>query len=565
MAGALPADSARRPLRVALLVDSLRIPKWAHDVIRDIAEASFLELVLVVRRKQPSTQTARTGPVGRRWDHLLYILYNRLDQRFFAGEPDPFRESDATELLSSVPVIGVTPCMTKHCDYFDDRDIEAIESHDIDVAIRFGFRILKGKALTIARHGVWSYHHGDNRTNRGGPAGFWEVMEGRPVTGSILQVLTEDLDAGTVIYRSYASTDPRSVVRNKRNFYWKSAAFLMRKLRDLHAEGSKALTDPSGMESALAPYSHRLYVTPGNLEMARHLAGLAERFVGDKLRAVLAPEQWALAFRITKELGDGDNVPDVVPHRFKVLRPPKDRFWADPFPVRIKDRYLLFFEEMVYREGKAHIAVAEVDSKGMIGTPRRVLERPYHLSYPFLFEWEGERYMIPESGANRTVELYRALEFPDRWEPAGILLSNVRAVDATLAEMRGRWWMFVNIGVEGASSCDELHLFHSATPLGPWTPHRRNPVKSDVRSARPAGRIFSRNGDYYRPSQDCSISYGHAIVINRITRIDDDSYGEVEVGRLTPDWRPDVVGTHTINAADGLTVIDARLRRSRFS
>ena len=66
--------------------------------------------------------------------------------------------------------------------------------HNLDVAISFGFRILKGRALRIAKHGVWSYHHGDNHINRGGPAGFWEVLEGSPVIGSVLQVLDEDLD-----------------------------------------------------------------------------------------------------------------------------------------------------------------------------------------------------------------------------------------------------------------------------------------------------------------------------------------------------------------------------------
>ena len=93
---------------------------------------------------------------------------------------------------------------TRFCDYLSDEDVSRIRAANVDVLLRFGFRILKGPILRAAKHGVWSYHHGDNQVNRGGPAGFWEVMLNRPTTGSVLQILNEDLDNGRVIYRSYA-------------------------------------------------------------------------------------------------------------------------------------------------------------------------------------------------------------------------------------------------------------------------------------------------------------------------------------------------------------------------
>jgi hypothetical protein len=162
------------------------------------------------------------------------------------------------------------------------------------------------------------------------------------------------------------------------------------------------------------------------------------------------------------------------------------------------------------------------------------------------------------------VELYRAVSFPDKWESAGVLLPDIAVADATLARLGNLWWMFATIGGKSISKNDELHLFFADSPLGPWRPHWRNPVKSDVRSARPAGQVFLWEGAHYRPSQDCSTSYGHAIVLNRIERIDPTHYREIEVARVSPAWRPRLVGTHTINAAAGLTVIDACLRRPRL-
>jgi hypothetical protein len=162
------------------------------------------------------------------------------------------------------------------------------------------------------------------------------------------------------------------------------------------------------------------------------------------------------------------------------------------------------------------------------------------------------------------VELYRAVSFPDKWESAGVLLPDIAAADATLALLGDLWWMFATIGGTSISKNDELHLFFAESPLGPWRPHQRNPVKSDVRSARPAGQVFLHEGHHYRPSQDCSTSYGHAIVLNRIEAIDSTHYREIEVARLSPAWLPRLVGTHTINATAGLTVIDACLRRPRL-
>jgi hypothetical protein len=224
----------------------------------------------------------------------------------------------------------------------------------------------------------------------------------------------------------------------------------------------------------------------------------------------------------------------------------------------------VLFEEYEYAQRRGHISAIEIDSRGHAGTPVRVLERPYHLSYPFVFDWRGERFLIPESAEHGTVDLFRAKRFPDEWEHVATLIDGEQLYDATLAEIDGRWWMFAGSSVAGASSWDELSVYYSDSPLGPWKPHRRNPIVSDVRTARPAGRLFRANGVWYRPSQDCSRSYGYAVQINQITRLDPQGYSEVPVTRLTPNWRPDVSGVHTVNSAPGLTVVDARIRRWRL-
>ena len=197
------------------------------------------------------------------------------------------------------------------------------------------------------------------------------------------------------------------------------------------------------------------------------------------------------------------------------------------------------------------------------GRRRTVLDLPTHLSYPFVFEWSRNWYLLPEQAATGKLELYVAESFPDAWRWHSTAL-DAPAADATIAEIDGRWWMFAAMSVEGAIATDDLHLFHAQTPLGPWTPHRRNPVVSDVRTARPAGRVHQRDGAWYRVAQDGAVAYGHSIAIIRIDRIDLDGYAETVVDVIRPDWAPGLVATHTINSDAGLTAVDALRRKPRI-
>ena len=549
------------PLRIGLLIDSYVQRQWIHQVISQIQSSGFAEITVIIKNEAGQTEQAKQGSgrlknYWRNRKYLLFALYGKIDERRVKVSPDAFEPNDIKPLLADVPVIAVTPEMKRYSDWFPEETVKQIREFDLDVALSFGFRILKGEALKIARHGVWSFHHGDNLVNRGGPAGFWEVMDGVPVTGSVLQILTEDLDNGRVIYRSWSPTSDRfSVKANRNNLYWKSAAFVIRKLKEL-ADGVPVCEPENQL---YRPYSNRLYRMPTNREMLPRLCRLGAKYVASKFEHALHSDQWALAYRFRSGPCDSNN----TLYRFKNLVPPKDRFWADPFAIKAADHYYVFIEELLYNTGKGHISVIELDRKGVVKGPTKVLERDYHLSYPCVFEWNHNYYMVPESAANKTVELYRAKSFPFQWELEKVLMTDVRAKDATLVEIDGTWWMFVSISEH--SIPDEVYLFSAKTPLGPWTPHRRNPVKSDVRGSRPAGALFEWNGDVYRPAQDSSGRYGYAISINRVTQLDHDQFREEQVSNILPNWSNDLLGTHTISIAGDLTVVDCLIKRSRWS
>ena len=250
---------------------------------------------------------------------------------------------------------------------------------------------------------------------------------------------------------------------------------------------------------------------------------------------------------------------------FRPLFPPTGYQWADPFVIQRGGRHFVFLEEIPPGSRRAHISVAPIQAGATHIEASRVLAQDTHLSYPFVFEHRGEIFMVPETKQRQRVELYRARHFPEEWEPVEVLLDKIRAADATLLEYDDCWWMFVAVGGEHTRCDCDLMIFYADRLSGPWKPHPQNPVKSDSRSARPAGRLRFADGKLYRPAQDCSLSYGGALVMNEVLRLTRSEYRERICRCIEPSWFPGISRMHTINSAGGLTLTDGKARITRLA
>ena len=560
----------KNKLKIGLLVDEMALSAWKYRMLEIIQQSDYAEITLIVQNSPPAEQRQQSvaGKVatkfatGQLWNALIRKVLT-IGEKFLVDKPgqlpDASKEIDSRQLLAGIEIIKVHPRRQHFSDYVEGDELAAILAHDIDVFVRLGFRILRGGILRSARYGVWSYHHGDNRVNRGGPPGYWEVMESTPETGSILQIISEDIDNGNVIYRSFSSTNDRSLTDNTSNFYWKTLHFIPRKLKDLHQNGDNQFFAKLKADNVHPQfYDRRLYKLPTNSELIILLWKKLLQKLSRKWYDLFYFNQWMLLYDIREGMS-------TSLWRFKHLTPPKDRFWADPFIIARDHKYYIYIEEFLYATQKGHISLIVMNKDGVIESPVRVLETPYHLSYPFIFEFENDTYMIPESRANRTVELYKCTAFPRKWEFQKNLMTNCDVADCTLLQWQGKWWLFANrVETKGASLWDELFLYHNDSPLSDkWIPHPSNPIVSDVKSARPAGQLFVRDERLYRPSQNCSGHYGYGFNICEITKLTETEYEEKIVSKVEPKWDKHVIATHTINYADGLTVIDGQLRRRR--
>jgi hypothetical protein len=293
------------------------------------------------------------------------------------------------------------------------------------------------------------------------------------------------------------------------------------------------------------------------------LKSLARAAVRGIYRLCYNAPHWRVGWRFV----DGADVIDLRAHPptgWHDLPDDRRRFYADPFPIEHNGRTIVFVEDFAHAPGYGVISAVEFNADGPVGAPRVVLDTGSHLSYPFVFSHQDALWMVPESGAARTIDLYRATNFPDGWAKEATLVSDIVASDATLLERDGVWWMFATVQDDGGAYSDALHLWSAPTLLGPWLPHKRNPVLIDIGSARPAGRIVSRNGRLIRPVQDCRNGYGAALGLAEITRLDDEGYEQridtiLRAGPLWPGRR-----LHTLNRAGRLECIDGSATARRF-
>jgi len=213
-------DDGTCPLRFGVMCTRTRFPAWQARAITTLLalDGVTAELLIVDAEATRASPAATFEQLAHRLRRFaltrgrLWKLYERVVIRRSVAE----RPIDLSEELSAVPVITCAAVRRgKYSQYFSNADVDAIRSFELDFILRFAFEIIRGDILTAARYGVWSFHHGDETKYRGSPAGFWEIVHHDPVTGSVLQRLTERLDAGIILRRGSFKTVPHSWIANR--------------------------------------------------------------------------------------------------------------------------------------------------------------------------------------------------------------------------------------------------------------------------------------------------------------------------------------------------------------
>ncbi len=543
----------RVPLRVGLILDSFDQPRWVQTLLSSLRAEDETEITVILTLPTKSPKAPIAGS-------LLTGMYAALDRALFARRPDALTMTDLSMSLAGIDVVingvGIALLQAPQESPRELSDeVSTLLSDRADILldlVPFGRPTPDTGPIPILTFrpcgSPISY----------GSIGLYEVLSRAPHTDAVVERISPGDGGRRVVYHAYCSTHPYSAHITRRNLFAKAPDLFMREVRRLKTGRSLAVPfEPTDAPSGRKKERSRSATATGHA-----LLCLAGRAAAHRCRATVVRSQWGLAYRFEGHLPSG-RPPIRHLEGFTRLAPPKDKLWADPFPVTEDGRNYVFLEELPYKTRIGHISVMEFVNDSWT-TPIPIIERDYHMSYPLPFRWNGDWYLMPETAAIRALEVYRARRFPLEWELHDRPLSDVPIVDATVENIDGQWWMFASVGEDIGTAWDSLYLFKAPSPLGPWTPHSNNPIRVDIRSSRPAGRLFRTMGRWYRPSQDCSHAYGYAVVINRVDYIGDDEYRETPVARLEPDFASGALGHHTFNVADGLSVMDVRTYRNRY-
>jgi hypothetical protein len=548
MADSSPQAAPTRapPLRVALLFADGGAPRWLVRALTAVLVPGVIHLAGGVS----------LGGIPLR-EPRAFGRYLRADWKKHRREPDPLQMVAVGELLGGVPQLDLACPPASPSVVLAPEAVDFLRSVRPDVIIS-GLPIrINGPVTQVGTYGLWQVCFDVVGGSPVLPDGFWSMVTERPVTTVELRALGETPGSDTVVAAIHTATDVFSLYRGRASRAVTAGAMLRQELERLYATRRlptrRAQGPPPGAEVVRLPTAFDL----ASWKVRRFLPRMRQSFL-DRLHWL----EWSVAYHVAPAARDE---PCTDLRLFRVLPSPPGTYQADPCVVLHEGRHFMFMEDYVHAAERGRISVVEFTPDGQPGPIRPVLERPYHLSYPCVFRWNGDWYMVPESMEQGTVELYRATAFPDRWELDRVLLDGVRACDATIHQEGNHWWMFVALADDGNLAIDELHLYRADAPVGPWEAVPSNPIKRDVRGARPAGRLFRAGDRWFRPGQDSALGYGHFIRLFEVKHLGSDGYEEVETGRLGPDPSGGLERVHTISHAGRVTAIDLWRARPRWS
>ena len=194
---------------------------------------------------------------------------------------------------------------------------------------------------------------------------------------------------------------------------------------------------------------------------------------------------------------------------------PNGQWVADPFLIEVEGKHYLFCEQYETKLNRAGIGYF-VFEDGVPVNKGIVIRRPYHMSYPCVFSYGDEIYMIPETSGNHTIEMYRAVRFPQKWELDTVLLENVQYVDSTVYDSGNGFYLLSYQKRGNGWATDVFRLDMQSKKLSKVT---EKLYEANV--ARPAGSLMHTEGGLKRPAQDCSEKYGEALLIYAVDKLDD--------------------------------------------
>jgi hypothetical protein len=507
-------------MKIGIIVDDMRLARWQADALGTLDERD--ELIIY--------NCTNTRASRRLLRHALYYMIN-----LFTVRNKMTRRVDLTDVSARIrSKHEFTSNYEGSWQNLPQGILDQIAEDDPAVLLKFGMNLLRIPPSENMSAPILSYHHGDPDHYRGRPAGFYEILHGRPLMGQIVQILSNQLDAGTVV----AVAETRIFNHSYRSTLVEAYSRSPLLLRAAIAAAVEGRSIPKACRG-------RAYKLPRNLLVIRFMlvtfcAAVARLFYG-----AFIEKGWRVSTAMSGDLHPDECGRFRLPpsHTWETFRTPTGyRFLADPFPA--PDKGGLLAEAFSARRAQGDIVRLHDDRTCVVQSG------PGHYSYPASFDEGGATYVIPETATwcAPTIYLLRGdrLEYVSRLNIEG----EPRLLDPTFVRQGENVYLFANDAQDGGGV---LRLWVARGLLERFEEHPCSPVRISPRGSRMAGHILAKEGALFRFGQDGSSSYGNGALIFDIEALTPTKYAERETGYLRLD---DVCGPHTLNFSNGEVIFD---------
>ena len=534
------------PAKIGILIDSEEVCAWQVDLIRGLASlpGACVCALIVLTEESAGTRGTAFG-----WFRSLPVrLLSSIELRRLRLSPHLASQTLIQNIANATqcPFLFLTPhaAVLAREGHLFERDRTAVQSLNLDLIVDLSSSEIGGLIAETTRYGAIWLAFGADLAQLGEATGFSEVLNRQATTDFAVCHVSQGGGGRTVLTRG-STTTQTYFLRNQTHVIEVGAPRLVQAVERLLNNDCQPSRELEPQPCSPLP----LRVSFESL--ARYLAMQGRRIVrrlGRRLwrrrgswHVLVAREPWTEAdLTLATE-----------------LKAAPGTWIADPFLFLWNDRTYCLVEEYVTHLKRGRIALFDLtEGHGMrLGV---VIEEEFHLSFPFVFKYEGTLFVCPESAEARQIRVYRCEGDHLKWSLSSILMEGVNAVDSILIPANGEWMLLTNIDESGSGDyATGLWAFRALNPLSDeWTPDPCNPVVTQSASIRNGGLVWDGEVTYRIGQVSNFDAYGSSIWIHRLAFSTEGKYVEQPHRLILPDFHADIEGTHHMSSVGATTVVD---------
>lgn len=533
-------------IKLGIICHSPVLKEWEAKCIEKLLTLDFVKLTLVFYFRKQARKLSIKEIIQK--GGLLIHIYS-----WFFFKPKSFANRDLSPVMKKAPRVFLKV----------DKNLSEIDlSTAIKLADRTGVNLLisflgsdsnnilsKLSDHLNIKFGTWRYLHGKLNDRVFEVPYFKEVCNSK-VSSAYLVSLCYKNNGYRILREGHFRTINTSFSKN--------CDYVLLEIANWAADACREIVNmPSGLDNVhnIRTFQNEEKIKAG-IKSSNTIPWFLQLFV-NKLKAIYRSlfiyEDWNIGY---VKISLDNYLLNQTPVEVNWLFPKKKGcFYADPFMIKSENKIFIIGEKYLYRKKRAEIFAAELEEHKIREEFKVNLDIRHHVSYPCVFKWGGNIFLCVEEWKSNRISLYKSVEFPIKWDKVRILMDNIDAIDPTIFKYKEFWWLFFTKKNDYPET--KLYAYYSNNLADGWEPHRRNPIKIDVRSSRPAGNVMNYNGYLIRPAQDCSKFYGWRIILNKIIRLSPDSFKEEPFKIIDASgFKLYNKGTHTFNYCENYITLD---------